>query len=308
VADNHERIARMEAEGVLTPRQAEMLRTSLTPRTVPVSAQRFWARERGQLVLWIIGGLSAIGLLAMTLFAGGPGDVQNVADTLNEAGGYGHMNRALASILAIGLLFVVPLVLFVYFHNALIAKEETVSKSWAQVESNFQRRADLIPALVQTVSRYLSHERETLTTITSERAQATDQVSSAVDKLIEAQKEAADVLREADGAPTDDQGRLDRLFAAQRAVGGRMGALFAVVEAYPDLRSADQFLELQAQIEGTENRINVARQRFNDAVGNYNAALRMMPWNLVAMLGGFNRKAYFRSEQEASDAPALAFD
>ncbi len=90
-------------------------------------------------------------------------------------------------------------------------------------------------------------------------------------------------------------------------MGRSVGNLFAVVEAYPELRSADQFLELQAQLEGTENRINVARQRFNDAVGDFNGTMRKLPWSLVASVGSFQRKAYFRSDEEARRAPALDF-
>ena len=87
-----------------------------------------------------------------------------------------------------------------------------------------------------------------------------------------------------------------------------MGGIVAVAESYPELRSSDQFLELQAQLEGTENRINVARLRFNDAVGDYNATLRHLPWNLIGALGSFRRKAYFRSAEEAQDAPDLNFN
>ena len=285
-----------------------MLRASLARPSAPGPDRRFWSSGRGRLALWAIGGLFLAGLIAALLLAGGPGEVQDVAQTLNQPGGRGEMNRTVTSLLAVGLLLVVPLLLFVYFHNSLVAKEETVSESWAQVESNFQRRADLIPALVQSISRYLRHERETLTEVTEDRTRSTEQLSEAVDHLIAAQKEAAEILRDEEGPPTEDQSRLERFFLAQRAVAGRMGNIFAVVEAYPELRASDQFLELQAQLEGTENRINVARQRFNDAVGDYNATMRMMPWNLVAALGSFNRKAYFRSEDEASDAAPLAFD
>lgn len=308
VTDNTERILRMAAEGVLTPRQAEMLQASLGPRPAPDTERPSWIAKLGPPALWTIGGLIVAMILVAMILAGGPGEVKDVTETLNQPGGIGEMNRTVTSLLAVGLLLVVPLLLFVYFHNSLVAKEETVSETWAQVESNFQRRADLIPGLVQSVSRYMRHERDTLSSVTEDRAQSVGRLSEAVDGLIEAQKKAAEILRDEEGSPIGDQARLGRLFAAQNAIAGRMGDIFAVVEAYPELRSSDQFLQLQAQIEGTENRINVARQRFNDAVGDYNAALRMMPWNLVAALGGFDRKAYFRSEGEARDAPALAFD
>ncbi|MCP4328512.1 MAG: LemA family protein [Alphaproteobacteria bacterium] len=106
----------------------------------------------------------------------------------------------------------------------------------------------------------------------------------------------------------EDETLLRRLYEAQTAVGRGMANVFAVVESYPELRSSDQFLELQAQLEGSENRINITRMRFNDAVRDYNSTLRMLPWNLVASLGSFQRKAYFRSEEEARNAPDLDFD
>ena len=218
------------------------------------------------------------------------------------------MNRTLGTLLAIGLLIVVPLLIFTYLHNSLVAKEEKVSESWAQTESNFQRRADLIPALVETVSRYLRHERETLTAVTAERSQSAERLSGAVDELLEAQRESAEILREKGQQVIEDEPLLRRLYEAQTAVGRSMANVFAVVEAYPELRSSDQFLELQAQIEGSENRINVARMRFNDSVRDFNATMRMLPWNLVAALGSFQRKAYFRSEEEARNAPDVDFD
>ena len=128
------------------------------------------------------------------------------------------------------------------------------------------------------------------------------------DELIKTQKDAAEVLRSDPERLVQDQQMLAQLFAGQASVGRSVGNLFAVVEAYPDLRSGDQFLELQAQLEGTENRINVARQRFNDAVGDFNGTMRKLPWSLVASTGNFQRKAYFQSEQDARRAPELNFN
>ncbi len=218
------------------------------------------------------------------------------------------MNRTFSTLPAVALLIVVPLLIWTFLHNSLVAKEEKVFEAWAQTESNFQRRADLIPALVETVSRYLRHESETLTAVTRERAAAAEKLSGVMDELIRAQKDSADILRDKGAGVIEDEALLRRLFEAETALGRGMGNLFAVVEAYPELRSSDQFLELQAQLEGTENRINVARMRFNDAVRDYNATTRMLPWNLVAGLGNFQRKAYFRSEEEARSAPDVKID
>ena len=312
--DNQDRIRRMEAEGVLDPAQAAMLRASLAGPGLGPDGQA--ARERyapGRRrwpgwVSWGLLGLLGLGLAAALATGGGPAAVQDVTQSLNQPGGHGEMNRTLSSLLAVALLVVVPLLIWTFLHNSLVGKEERVFESWAQTESNFQRRADLIPALVETMSRYLRHESETLTAVTSGRAEANAKLAKVMAGLIEAQRGAAEILREKGAAVVEDAALLRRLYEAQTAVGQGMGGLFAVAEAYPELRASDQFLELQAQLEGTENRINVARMRFNGAVRDFNATLRMLPWNLVAGLGGFQRKAYFRSEEEARSAPDIQID
>ena len=217
------------------------------------------------------------------------------------------MNSAVSRLIGIAILLTVPLLIWAWMHNSLVAKEESVFEAWAQTESNYQRRADLVPALVESVSRYLKHESETLTSVTAERGQATARLAKAVDELIDAQNEATKALRAQTDTLIEDEEMLAKLFARQMTVGRSVGNLFAVAEAYPELRSADQFLELQAQLEGTENRINVARMRFNDAVGEFNGTMRKLPWNLVAGAGNFQRKAYFQSEEEARRAPELKF-
>lgn len=308
-ADAMERIARMERDGTITPAQAEMLRDSLGPRGMGSGASTAPGRGRRGWLPWAL--LAVVVLVAVAAIAnlgGGPAAVQDVTLSLNQPGGHGEMNRSLSALLAVALLLVVPLLLWVWLHNGLVAKEERVFEAWAQTESNFQRRADLIPALVDTVSRYLKHESETLTAVTAERAGATAGLSRAVDDLIRAQKESADIVAGRGGKIIEEQGPLTALYQAQAAVGRTMTQLLAVAEAYPELRSSDQFLELQAQIEGTENRINVARMRFNEAVRGYNGAIRMLPASLVARVGNFQRKAYFRSEEEARNAPDLRFE
>ena len=313
--ENLDRIRRMAAEGVLDPAQAEMLRASLAgPNDGPGDESAEVRRPAGRrpwpgwLPWGLLGLLGLILVAALTTGGGGPAPVQDVTQSLNQPGGYGEMNRTLSTLLAAALLIVVPLLIWVFLHNSLVGKEERVFGSWAQTESNFQRRADLIPALVETVSRYVRHESETLTAVTRGRAEATEKLAEVMDALIRAQRGAAEILRDKGAAVIEDEVLLRRLYEAQAAVGQGMGGLFAVAEAYPELRASDQFLELQAQLEGTENRINVARMRFNDAVREYNATLRMLPWNLVASLGRFQRKAYFRSEEEARRAPDFKID
>lgn len=217
------------------------------------------------------------------------------------------MNKTVSTGLAILVLLIVPILLWVWQYNSLVTKEEKVYAAWAQTESNYQRRADLIPALIDTVSRYLKHESKTLKEVTAERGSAVSALAGAIEELIEAQKSAADHQRQGGPKIIEQEEALKQLYAAQLRVGRGMTQLLGVVEDYPELRSSDQFLELQAQLEGTENRINVARMRFNEAVRHYNAAMRRLPGSLVATAGNFQRKAYFRSEEEARNAPELRF-
>ncbi len=154
---NRDRIQRMEADGVLTPGQAEMLRDSLAGPGAGAGTRP----GRRRLPAWLTWGVpAALGLglvVAIGLGGGEPATIQDVTQSLNQPGGYGEMNRTLSTLLAIALLVVVPLLIWVFLHNSLVGKEERVFGSWAQTESNFQRRADLIPALVETVSRYVRH-------------------------------------------------------------------------------------------------------------------------------------------------------
>jgi LemA protein len=198
------------------------------------------------------------------------------------------MNKTLSTFLAIAMLLILPIAIWVWLHNAMVGKEEAVFEAWAQTESNLQRRADLVPALVETVSRYLRHETETLQGVTAARGQAAEQLGAAIEELIRVDKEMSDHLRGLSRDALEEENALGALFAAQSRVGRGIGGVLAVVEDYPEL--------------------NVARIRFNEAVAKYNAAIRRLPGTLVASVGGFRRKAYFRSEEEARDAPELAFD
>ena len=306
-----ERIERMRAEGLLTDAQAEALRASLSP--LAESAQRRPPRLPSIAtviaVACIVGALLALALVAIYTTGADPAatEIQDVSETLNIPGGTGAMNRTLSTLTSTALLLL-PLVLiiaaFAWFYNSIVNKEERVYQAWSQVESNLQRRTDLIPNLVETVSRYMRHERETLTGVVGERADALNPLADAMDRLIADQQRAA----EQSGAELDDEDALARLAQAQTVLGGSLKNLVAVAESYPTLRSGDQFLSLQAQLEGTENRINVARMEFNQSVGDYNSAIRRLPGTLIARMANFKRKAYFETE-DGADAPVkVEFD
>lgn len=305
----HARVDRMEAEGLVSPAQAEMLRSSLRGETRAASPQ---ARAKGLpgTFLLVAGavGVSALITFFVAFSGDAPPEIQNVAEQMNEPGGYGAMNKSLSTILAIALLLVLPLIIWVWLHNSLVGREEKVFEAWADTQSTLQRRADLIPALVETVTRYLKHERETLEGVTEVRSEFGAEIERVLEALIEANQKSGEALQGLSREALQDEALLARLFAAQGGLSRGITSVLATAEAYPDLKSGDQFLELQAQLEGTENRINVARIRFNEAVADYNAAMRRLPGSLVASVGGFQRKAYFRSEEEARDAPELAFD
>ena len=171
-------------------------------------------------------------------------------------------------------------------YNNMVTKEEAVKTAWSNVETQYQRRADLIPNLVSTVKGYAAHEQSTLQAVVDARAKATSITLSpenlSSEKIAEYQK-------------------------AQSAVTSALGRLIAVSENYPDLKANQNFLELQAQLEGTENRITVARKEFNDATQSYNTTVRRFPANLVAMIFGFDQKPYFSADESAATAPKVEF-
>jgi LemA protein len=261
----------------------------------------------------------ALSLAALTLGAfaigggfwligpGGPPGIQDVASDLNQVGATGEMSngvKGLASLALISLPLILPLLWLAWLYNGIVGKEEQVFAAWAQVESNYQRRRDLIPNLIRAVSRYLDHERGTLVEVTEERSTTLRSLGAALDEVAAAQKEAD---RQAEVRP-EAQAALERLAAAQAAVDRSLGRFFALAENYPDLRAGDQFLELQAQLEGTENRINVARIQFNQRVEEFNGAIRQLPGSLLARLGDFRRKAYFQASDGAASAVEVRFD
>lgn len=171
-------------------------------------------------------------------------------------------------------------------YNGLVKGEESVTAAWAQVESQYQRRADLIPNLVATVKGYAEHESSTLQAVT------------------EARNKATGITIDANNMTQED---LNRFQQAQDELGKSLGRLIAVSEAYPDLKANKNFEDLQVQLEGTENRISVARQDFNKAAQAYNTSVRSFPKNIFASIFGFDKKAYFQAAAGSEEAPKVEF-
>ena len=177
-------------------------------------------------------------------------------------------------LLVVGVMIVGVLGWFMLSYNGLVMKEEQVKTAWSQVESNLQRKIDLLPNLVRVVKAYASHEKEIYENITALRSNALA------------------TLKEHQGKT--DKESIKAITQVEKNVNGSVFKLFAVAENYPNLRSSEQFLQLQSQIEGTENRLNITRMQFNEVVGVFNHSIRTIPNNIVAAVAGFKRKAYFK--------------
>ena len=171
-------------------------------------------------------------------------------------------------------------------YNGLVKADEALNTAWSNVENQYQRRADLIPNLVNTVKGYAEHEKETLDAVVAARTRATqvtvDAGNLTPEKLQEYQK-------------------------IQNEVGAALGRLLAVAEAYPDLKANTNFLELQAQLEGTENRISVERRNFNEAAKSYNTSIRTFPRSILAGMFGFEKRPYFEAQQGVETVPVVQF-
>lgn len=171
-------------------------------------------------------------------------------------------------------------------YNNLVNQEESVEAAWAQVENQYQRRADLVPNLVATVKGYAAHEQETLEGVIEARAKAThisiDPTTATAEQLAAYQ-------------------------AAQGELSQALGRLLAVAENYPDLKANENFRDLQSQLEGTENRITIARQQFNDVARQYNQLVRRFPGNIIASMFSFEKKPYFEAEEGAQQATKVEF-
>jgi len=171
-------------------------------------------------------------------------------------------------------------------YNGLVKMDESVNTAWSNVENQYQRRADLIPNLVNTVKGYAAHEKETLEAVMAARSKATQMTVDAdnltPEKLQEYQK-------------------------AQGEIGAALGRLLAITENYPDLKANQNFMELQAQLEGTENRISVERRNFNEVARTYNTSIRTFPKSILAGMFGFDKRPYFEAEEGANKAPEVKF-
>ncbi len=190
--------------------------------------------------------------------------------------------------LIVGLVVVGLIVFFgISINNGLIEKEESVESAWAQVENQYQRRADLIPNLVNTVKGAANFEQETLTSVIEARSKATS-VNINADDL-------------------NDPAKFQQFQQAQSQLSGALSRLLVTVERYPELKANSNFRDLQSQLEGTENRIATERKRFNDTAQSYNTSIRKFPTSIFASIGGFERKAYFEADQGAENAPTVDF-
>jgi LemA protein len=174
-------------------------------------------------------------------------------------------------------------------YNRFVGLQEGVEGQWGNVENVYQRRADLIPNLVATVKGYAAHEQETLTAVIEARAKATQVQAQLTPEAL------------------NDPKLMEQFQQAQGELSSALARLMVVVERYPDLKANQNFLDLQAQLEGTENRIAVERRRFNDLARDYNTAIRRFPGNLIAGLFNFGAKSYFEAAEGAAQAPTVDF-
>jgi LemA protein len=193
--------------------------------------------------------------------------------------------KALTGIIAVGLVLIIGLVLLfsgISTYNKMIGLDEGVTEKWSQVENDYQRRADLIPNLVRTVRSYAEFEQETLTEVVEARSKAT---SVTIDPAnLNAQS-------------------IQQFQAAQDGLSSALSKLLVVVEKYPDLKANQNYMDLQRQLEGTENRISNARRKFNEATRDYNTYIRRFWPRMIAGWFGFDQKAYFEANEGAEEAP-----
>lgn len=196
------------------------------------------------------------------------------------------MKKGLIALIVIGGLILIGFFSLKGMYNSMVEMRETTAKQWANVETAYQRRADLIPNLVNTVKGYADFEQETLT------------------QVIEARSKATSVNIDPSNISPE---QLQQFQAAQGKLSGALSRLLVTVERYPELKANQNFLELQSQLEGTENRISVERNRFNEVVGTYNSYIQKFPQMFIANLGGFSKNGYFESDAGSEVAPEVSF-
>jgi LemA protein len=198
------------------------------------------------------------------------------------------MKKWIPILIVLGLIAVAVMALAGQY-NKMVGLDEKVDSQWGNVENVYQRRADLIPNLVETVKGYAEHERETLEAVVKARAEAT--------------KMQAEITPES----LNDPEVMQKFQAAQGELSSALGRLMVVIERYPELKANQGFQDLQVQLEGTENRIAVERRRFNEEAQGFNTVIRRFPANLVAGMFGFDKKAYFEAAEGSETAPKVEF-
>ncbi|MBP3563102.1 MAG: LemA family protein [Bacteroidales bacterium] len=196
------------------------------------------------------------------------------------------MKKGLIAIIVVAVVLLGGFVWVKNVYNQMVVSDESVQAAWSQVENVYQRRADLIPNLVATVKGYAAHESETLESVVAARAKATQVTVDPTDLTPEA---------------------LEKFNAAQGELSSALGRLLLIQENYPDLKANQNFSELQAQLEGTENRITTERMKYNDAAKAFNTGIRRFPDNIVASIFGFEKKGYFEAKAGADTAPVVEF-
>lgn len=196
------------------------------------------------------------------------------------------MKKGTITLLIVGIIILILAVGTLTTYNSLVAKDEAVTTAWSNIQSQYQRRADLIPNLVNTVKGYAKHESGTLENVVKARAKATQITVDAENLTPE---------------------KLKQYQTAQGELSQALGKLLAISENYPDLKANENFSELQAQLEGTENRINESRRQYNEFVKDYNIKVRRFPSNIVAGMFGFDKKTAFEAETGTDKAPQVEF-
>ncbi len=197
------------------------------------------------------------------------------------------MKKVIVTLLIIAVAVVLILAAFVKPYNNMVQKDEVCSQAWANVENVYQRRSDLIPNLVKTVQGAAQYEKSTLEAVINARAKATS-----------VQVDPSNLTEE----------NIAKFQAAQDQLSSALSRLLVTIEKYPDLKANQNFLELQAQLEGTENRIAVERNKFNETVNDYNSYIRKFPNNIIAGLFNFDKKGYFKAAAGAENAPEVEFN